>query len=52
MEEKDEIPMSIRCIIPFASWLNKHPKVFNTILIIEAIALMIAVITYNFTTKI
>lgn len=52
MKEKDEIPMSIRYIVPFAGWLNKHPKVFNTILIIEAIALAYVVFTYDFTTKI
>lgn len=52
MKEKDEIPMSIRCILPFAGWLNKHPKVFNAILIIEAIALAYVVFTYDFTTRI
>ena len=52
MKEKDEIPMSIRCILPFAGWLNKHPKVFNAILIIEAIILAYVVLTYDFTTRI
>ena len=52
MKEKDEIPMSIRCILPFAGWLNKHPKLTNTILIIEAIALAYVVLTYDFTTRI
>ena len=52
MKEEDEIPMSIRCIVPFAGWLNKHPKVFNAILIIEAIILAYVVFTYDFTTRI
>ena len=52
MKEKVEIPMSIRCIVPFAGWMARHPKIVNAILIIEAIALAYVVFTYNFTTRI
>ena len=52
MKEKDEIPMSIRCILPFAGWIARHPKITNAILIIEAIALAYVVFTYDFTTRI
>jgi hypothetical protein len=52
MKQNDEIPMSIRCIVPFAKWMEKHPVLSNIILIIEAIALMYVVLTYNFTTHI
>lgn len=52
MKEKDEIPMSVRCIVPFAGWMKRHPKLTNAILIIEAIALAYVVFTYNFTTRI
>ena len=52
MKEKDEIPFEIRCIVPFAGWMVRHPKIVNAIIIIEAIALAYVVMTYNFTTKI
>jgi hypothetical protein len=52
MKQKDEIPMSVRCIIPFAGWLEKHPRISTLIYIIEAIAMMYMVLTYDFTTHI
>ena len=51
MKQNEEIPASVRCIIPFAGWLEKHPMVFRLILIIESLALIWAVTTYEFTTK-
>ena len=51
MRRKDEIPASVRCIIPFAGWLDRHPAVTNIILTIGTIALFWMVLTYNFTTK-
>ena len=52
MKEKDEIPMSIRCIVPFAGWMARHPKIVNAILIIEEIILEYVVFTYDFKTRI
>jgi len=50
MKQKDEIPASVRCIIPFAGWIDRHPVITNIILIAGAIALFWMVLTYDFTT--
>lgn len=48
MYEHDEI----RDIIPFADWMDSHPRIANFILWLMAIALMYAVVNYEFTTTI
>ena len=52
MKQNEELPAIVRCIVPFAGWLNRHPRIFNFILIIEGLALLWMVLTYDFTTRI
>ena len=47
-----DLPASVKCLIPFATWFEKHPKVMNVILWAEAIALLYVIFTYDFTTRI
>jgi hypothetical protein len=51
MKERDEIPMEIRMIVPFAEWLDRHPTCFNLILWLMGAALVYTVWTYDFTTS-
>lgn len=45
------IPDDVLLILPFAAWIDRHPYLTNAILAIETVALIMAVLTYNFTTK-
>jgi hypothetical protein len=44
-----DIPAEIRYIVPFASWMDRHPVITNIIIVIMALALAYAVFTYEFT---
>jgi hypothetical protein len=43
--EMDEI----RMIVPFAGWMDRHPRLANAIIAIGIAALAWAVLTYEFT---
>lgn len=49
--DMEKLPTSVRALIPFASWFDRHPVLMNVILWIEAIALLYAVLMYDFTTN-
>lgn len=44
-------PFEIRCIMPFAEWLDKHPTIHNVLLVLMGIAMAFAAFFYEFTTK-
>ena len=52
MNRTSDIPAEIRYIVPFAGWMERHPKVMNVIFVIEAVAVALAVFFYDFTTNI
>lgn len=52
MKEKDEIPMEIRMIVPFAEWFDRHPTCFYLILWLMGAAMAYVVWAYEFTTHI
>ena len=39
----------IRYIVPFADWMDRHPLLTNTLLILMGIALLWVILTYEFT---
>ena len=49
--KEDDIPLSVRCIVPFAGWMSRHPKLTNLIIVIELLALAYVAFTYDFTTN-
>ena len=51
MDKNQTIPMEIRCIVPFAAWIERHPVIFNIILTIETIIMVLGIFFYDFTTN-
>ena len=44
-----DLPDEIRYCVPFAGWMNRHPVLTNTLLVLMAIALAWVIFTYEFT---
>ena len=46
---ESQIPMEIRLIVPFAGWIERHPRLSNLLIVIGLLALVWVVFTYEFT---
>ena len=51
-KEQDTIPAEIRYIVPFAGWIERHPRLSNIGLALLGLALAWVVLNYEFTTRI
>ena len=52
MQKKtNDLPAEVRLVVPFAEWVDKHPKMVKFILFVEFLAVIGTALCYNFTTK-
>lgn len=51
-DSEQDIPMEIRCIVPFAAWIARHPRLSNILIVLGIITLFWVALNYNFTTRI
>lgn len=49
IRQSGNIPMEIRMIVPFAGWIERHPRMSNLLIIVGLLALAWVVFTYDFT---
>ena len=50
--DNNNIPWEVRSVLPFAAWIDRHPRISNVLLWLMGFACLWAVLTYNFTTNI
>jgi len=49
MNTTNEVPDSVKIIIPFAEWLDRHPVITNILIAIGVAAMVFVALTYEYT---